>query len=216
VPQHDWVDLSDGQRGLCLISQGLPEYEVLDTPRREIAITLLRAVGYLGAGTELQTTSIGAGPNIATPEAQVQRQLSYSLALLPHAGRWDEAEVWRQALAHNNPPRALTGGLVKNHLAPPPGPLPARRSFLSVEGRNAILSAVKQAEQGDDLIVRLYNPSAAATQATLHLPFAVRRAQLAGLDEQPLPAAPVPPLTAEDTLQVDLPAGKIVTLRVGR
>ena len=39
-PQHDWVDLSDGRRGLCLISQGLPEYGVLDTSRREIAVTL--------------------------------------------------------------------------------------------------------------------------------------------------------------------------------
>jgi mannosylglycerate hydrolase len=216
VPQHDWVDLSDGERGLCLISQGLPEYEVLDTPRREIAITLLRAVGYLGAGTELQTTSIGAGPNIATPEAQVQRKLTYALALLAHTGRWDEAEVWRQALAHNNPPRALTGGMVKNYLAPAPGPLPARRSFVSVEGRNAILSALKQADDGGDLIVRLYNPSAAPTQATLRLPFAVQRVQSAGLDERPLEAAEAPARAADDTLQVTLPPGKIVTLRLGR
>jgi alpha-mannosidase len=44
LPQGSWVDVSDGERGLCIINQGIPEFEVLDTPRREIAITLLRAV----------------------------------------------------------------------------------------------------------------------------------------------------------------------------
>ena len=51
-PQQDWVDLSDETYGLCNINgQGLPEYEVLNTEQREIAVTLLRAVGYLGAGS---------------------------------------------------------------------------------------------------------------------------------------------------------------------
>jgi mannosylglycerate hydrolase len=219
LPQHDWVDVSDGQRGLCLISQGLPEYEVLDSGRREIAITLLRAVGYLGAGTDMQTTQVGAGPNIATPEAQIQRKLTYALAVLPHRGRWDEAEVWRQALARNNPPRAMTAGMVKNELAPPPGTLPGQRSFLSVEGHNAILSAVKKAETSDDLIVRLYNPSSAPTRATIKLPFAARKVELADLDERPrIPASAeeTPVLTADAQVQVLLPAGKIVTLKLQR
>ncbi|MEO6623689.1 MAG: glycoside hydrolase family 38 C-terminal domain-containing protein, partial [Burkholderiaceae bacterium] len=215
-PQHEWVDLSDGRRGLCLINQGLPEYEVLDTERREIAITLLRAVAYLGAGTEMQTAPVGAGPNIATPEAQIQRRLTYSLAVLPHTGTWDEAEVWRQALAHNNPPRPYTTGMLKKR--PAGGQWAAAQSFLAVDGRNAVLSAVKKAEDGDDLILRLYNPSSAPTRAVLQLPFVPARVQLAGLDEQVLSAAggPAATLEADGRLGVDLPAGKIVTLRLSR
>ncbi|MEP7356536.1 MAG: glycoside hydrolase family 38 C-terminal domain-containing protein [Anaerolineales bacterium] len=215
-PQHEWVDVSDGRRGLCLINQGLPEYEVLNTERREIAITLLRAVGYLGAGTEMQAASVGAGPNIATPEAQIQRRLAYSLAVLPHTGAWDQAEVWRQALAHNNPPRPYTTGMFKQR--PAGGSWAASQSFLSVEGRNAVLSAVKRAEDAADLIVRLYNPSTMATRATLQLPFVPARVRLAGLDEHVLPAADSPSaaLEADGRLGVDLPAGKIVTLRLSR
>jgi mannosylglycerate hydrolase len=218
-PQHDWVDLSDGRRGLCLISQGLPEYEVLDTSRREIAVTLLRAVGYLGAGTDLQTAQVGAGPNIATPEAQIQRKLTYSLSVLPHTGQWDEAEVWRQALARNNPPRAMTTGLVKNQMAGARGILPSRQSFLSVEGRNAILSALKKAETGEDLILRLYNPSQTPTRATVQLPFVAQNVQLVGLDEKPrapATAEEAPEVTANGQIRVSLPAGKIVTLTLQR
>jgi alpha-mannosidase len=110
-PQQDWVDLSDGERGLCIIVRGLPEYEVLDTDRREIAVTLLRAVGYLGAGFDMRTAVVGAGPHIATPEAQIQRKLTFSLSILPHRGTWEQAEVWRQALEFNNPPRSYTTGM---------------------------------------------------------------------------------------------------------
>jgi alpha-mannosidase len=212
-PQHEWVDLSDGRRGLCVINQGLPEYEVLDSERREIAITLLRAVGYLGAGTEMQTAQVGAGPNIATPEAQIQRKLTYSLSVLPHSGRWDEAEVWREALAHNNPPRAYTTGMVREQLLGTKAAGAGHQSFLSVSGRNAVLSAVKKADDGDDLILRLYNPSTAPTQATIHLPFMPKAVQQAGLDERPRETMA---LAGDSKLEVDLPAGKIVTLRLQR
>jgi alpha-mannosidase len=212
-PQHEWVDLSDGRRGLCLINQGLPEYEILDTSRREIAITLLRAVGYLGAGTEMQTAQVGAGPNIATPEAQIQRKLTYSLSVLPHSGRWDEAEVWREAMAHNNPPRGYTTGMVREQLAGEQAARLPSQSFLAVTGRNAALSAVKKADDGDDLILRLYNPSPTPTRAAIQLPFIPKAVQMAGLDEQP--RGPVS-LAGEGKLEVDLPAGKIMTLRVQR
>ena len=216
-PQHEWVDLSDGRRGLCVINQGLPEFEVLDTGRREIAITLLRAVGYLGAGPEMQTASGGAGPNIATPEAQIQRQLSYSLALLPHGGAWDEAEVWRQALAHNNPPRPYTTAMLRQR--PTGGDWPASQSLLSVEGRNAVLSALKKADDGDDLILRLYNPSAEPTLAAIQLPFSPSAIQMAGLDEQPRqpPGGQAEPMVeADGKFGIELPPGRIVTLRLSR
>lgn len=214
-PQKDWMDVSDGERGLCLVNRGLPEYEVLDTERRAIAITLLRAVGYLGSATGLMSASAAAGPNIATPEAQIQRSLSYSLALLPHRGTWQSEEVWREALRHTNPPRAFTTGMVKKPIS---GRSPASRSFLAVEGRNVILSSVKKAEQGEALILRLYNPSNTPTQAIISVPFALRKAQLVGLDEALRPAAGADsePILGERQVQVSLPTGKIVTLRMER
>jgi mannosylglycerate hydrolase len=218
-PQQDWVDLSDGQRGLCVISRGLPEYEVLDTKRREVAVTLLRAVGYLGAGNELQTATVGAGPNIATPEAQIQRKLTFSLSLFPHSGTWYQAEVGRQALAHNNPPRSYATAMDKYERARAQRSGPSKHSFLALEGRNAVLSALKKAEEGEALIVRLYNPLDIPTQATLQLPFIPASICLAGLDEQPrqaISADSVPVLETGGKVHVLLPPRKIVTLRIKR
>ena len=218
-PQQDWVDLSDEQRGLCLVNRGLPEYEVLATERRELAITLLRAVGYLGAGTDLLSAAMGAGPHIATPEAQIQRSLTFSLAVLPHRGTWDQAEVWRQAMRHNNPPRAITTGMVKSQTGFGYGTWSASQSFLTVEGHNTILSAVKKAEQGEALILRLYNPSDNLTQATIRLPFVPTKVELAGLDELPRKVAHpemAPVFENGRKVKIALAPKKIITLRMER
>jgi mannosylglycerate hydrolase len=218
-PQQDWIDLSDEERGLCLINRGLPEYEVLASERREVAITLLRAVGHLGAGTDLLSAAVGAGPHIATPEAQLQRRLTFSLAVLPHSGTWQSAEVWRQAMKHNNPPQAITTGMVKNQISLGHGAQAASESFLSVEGRNVILSAVKRAEQSESLILRLYNPSDTLSQATILLPFVATKVDLVGLDEQPrqVATAETAPVFGDGRkVNVALAAKKIITLRIER
>ena len=211
-PQQSWVDVSDGSRGLCIISQGLPEYQVLDTPRREIATTLLRAVGYLAAGAEMQTAYNGAGPHFLTPEAQIQRKLTFRLSVLPHSNTWHTGEVWRQASAHNAPPCAIT-------IERQPwlqGTRPAAGSLLRVEGHNAVLSAVKRAEGEDALIVRLYNPSAEATQARVTLPYKPTAAWRVGLDEQ-TPDEPEPlPIETDGRVRVELGAKKIVTLKMAK
>jgi mannosylglycerate hydrolase len=216
-PQQGWVDLSDAERGLCIISRGLPEYEILDTDRHEVAVTLLRAVGFLGSGTEMQTTTVGAGPNIATPEAQIQRKLAFSLSVLPHHGSWDQAEVWRQALAYNNPPCAYSTGMDKNRPAPAEATTPSSRSLLSIEGRNVILSTLKKAESGEALILRLYNPSDTRSEATIRLPFTPAWVQVVGLDEQPRVLDRVTPILEHDRdIHVTLPPKKILTLRMDR
>jgi alpha-mannosidase len=218
-PQQDWIDLSDGERGLCIIAQGLPEYEIFDTDRHEVAITLLRAVGYLGAGFEMRTAAVGAGPHIATPDAEIQRKLTFFLSILPHSGRWDQAEVWRQALAFNNPPRAYTTGLEKNRSVRTPGTQPACRSFLSVTGRNVVLNSIKKSEEGEALILRLYNPSEEMTEATIQLPFIPVGVLLTGLDENPRPLSDTiasPVCDGSGVVRAAVPPRKVITLRVDR
>jgi alpha-mannosidase len=81
-----------------------------------------------------------------------------------------------------------------------------------VAGQNAVTSAVKRAEDGGGLIVRLYNPSDTATIATLTLPRPVSAAHLCNLREQPLEPAPVG--DEDDTVAVELPPKKIATVRL--
>ncbi|MCC6616145.1 MAG: hypothetical protein IT320_21925 [Anaerolineae bacterium] len=204
-PQHGWMDIADeAGRGLCVISQGLHEFAVLNTPRREVALTLLRAVGYLGARQDLTTIIGGAGPSFPTPEAQLQTTLSYRLALVPHARSWHEDEVWRQAVEFSAPPRALT-------VVPHEGTRPPEAAWLRIDGHNAVLSMVKRAEESEALIVRLFNPSHAATEATIRLPVRLSEAALVDLQETTIGALP---LADAHSARVAIAPKQIVTVRV--
>ena len=83
VPCSGYVDVADDRGGLALINPELPEIELVPE-RRTVALTLLRAVGWL-ARSDLATRVGDAGPHIAVPDAQCQRRLSYVYALYPYS-----------------------------------------------------------------------------------------------------------------------------------
>ena len=87
-PMWSFVDVSDGRAGLALIADGLHEYEVLPGNPPELALTQLRAVGWLSR-EDLTTRTGHAGPGMATPGAQVLggHRLRYSLFF--HHGDWE-------------------------------------------------------------------------------------------------------------------------------
>jgi alpha-mannosidase len=94
---------------------------------------------------------------------------------------------------------------------PHTGHLPVTAENLRVEGRSVVLSSVKQAEDGNALIVRLYNPSEQPTTATVMLPVPVRGATVTRLDETAL--EPVKNLDVY-SLFVGIASKKVVTLRI--
>jgi alpha-mannosidase len=70
------------------------------------------------------------------------------------------------------------------------GSWPAKRSFASVEPRNVILTALKKAEDSNDLIFRFYEFEGKSTDVRLHLPEAADRAMETDLmekQERPIP-----------------------------
>jgi alpha-mannosidase len=87
----------------------------------------------------------------------------FTYALLPHADGWEAAGTVRHAAELNQRPVAL----IESHHE---GPLPEKDSYLSVEPDNVILEVLKQAEDGDDLIVRCRETCKKATGATIQLP----------------------------------------------
>ena len=50
------------------------------------------------------------------------------------------------------------------------GPLAHSNSFLKVDQENLIVSAVKKAEDNDDLVIRCYETAGVATNGAIHLP----------------------------------------------
>jgi len=88
-------------------------------------------------------------------------------------------DVWPENSPVEEPPE-----LVK--LIPPDlgGELPAELSFLTLEPETLILSAIKRSEQGQDLIVRFYNPTSSTVPATLTLFKSIQSAWRVNLNEE--------------------------------
>ncbi|MCD6553960.1 MAG: hypothetical protein J7M16_08125 [Anaerolineae bacterium] len=176
-PQRTFVDVSDGERGLMVINRGLPEYEVL---RGEtgvtVALTLLRCVGWLSRD-DLVTRPGHAGPGLPTPGAQCPGHHVFEYAVVPHAGDW--SACFREAHAFNAPLRAALTGIHQ-------GSLPSAGSFVTVEPDTVVVSAVKAAEMGDGLIVRVYDIGEESVEGRLRLWRPFGRATLVNLNEEEL------------------------------
>jgi len=149
-PQKAFVSVDDGARGLTIANSGLPEYEVLDTQDgATIAVTLLRCVGWLSR-SDIHTRRGGAGPQIRTPGAQMSGGHAFDYSIIPHAGDWEGANAHVLAIQHVRPMRARWNrhGL---------GRIDEVGRLLDVESPAFQVSAIKPAEDGDGVIVRIYN-----------------------------------------------------------
>lgn len=179
-PQKRFVDVSNGTIGLGVLNRGLPEYEIVeDEPGQvAVAVTLLRCVEWLSRG-DLSTRRGHAGPMEHTPEGQCLGHHEFDYALVPHSGNWEaeEALVLREAQAFNTPVRAL---VTEQH----EGQLPSRATLVEVEPRELVVSAIKQSETGQGVIVRVYNPLSHAVEASLRPGFACSKAFVANLQEE--------------------------------
>ena len=94
-PSRRFVDASDGTAGLALLHDGLLEYEVVNDGR-ELALTLLRAVGFLSR-TDPQLRPNPAGPPDPLEGPQLQGKQRAEYAVLVHPADWRAADCYGAA-----------------------------------------------------------------------------------------------------------------------
>jgi hypothetical protein len=152
---HRFVDASDGELGVGVLHDGLLEYEVLDRGR-ELALTLLRATGYLSRA-QPSLRPVPAGPLDPLEGPQLVGRRAFDYALLPHRGTWEDARLHAAADAFLVPLLTRRGGGVAG------AGRPARGQALRVDG--AEVSAL--ARDGDDIVLRLFNPTSAPVDAVI-------------------------------------------------
>jgi alpha-mannosidase len=87
---------------------------------------------------------------------------TFRMVLAPHAGAWQDAGIVRRAEEFTAPVPVLYQGIHRGTRA-------QSASFLSVDAPDVVVSDVKQAEDGNDLIIRCYETAGHATRATLDL-----------------------------------------------
>jgi alpha-mannosidase len=147
-PSRRFVDASDGRLGLALVHDGLLEYEVVGGGA-ELALTLLRATGYLSRA-EPQLRPNPAGPTDPAPGAQVPGRRRMRYAVLPHRGDWRAAGCYAAADAFGVPLERVRGA--------PGGRRGRSGAALQVTG--AEVSAVLRVAGG--LVVRVFRADPAA------------------------------------------------------
>jgi alpha-mannosidase len=197
-PQRGWTSVSDGDHGVTLANRGLPEVEVIPDGC-EIALTLLRCVGWLSRD-DLACREGQAGPALPTPEAQCPGRHTFRYALFVHPGDWRAAV--RQAEAFQSDLRAVSAPARS-------GALPGSQSFVQVAPEALAVSAIKPPEEGEGLIVRLWNVAAEPVTGTVRLwrPFLrAVRTDLAERTQEEL---------ARRSDEVSIPVGgrEVITLR---
>lgn len=148
---HKWVDLSEGDYGVSLLNDCKYGHDIQDkTPNgSQIRLTLLRSSTH------------------PDPEAD-QGEHCFTYSLLPHAGRWG-TETIRQAYILNDPLRVFTLPQPATD-NPPPVQI---GSFVSVDRPNVVIETIKQAEDDNGIIVRLYECMRQRGPVTLHTGFSL-------------------------------------------
>ncbi len=201
-PAQAFVDAYDAGAGwgLGLLLDGTPEYQVVGAPGgaagQALALTLLRC-----------TDVVGDNPGFdRAPDAQCPGPISIRLALVPHQGDWHVAGLHRQADEFQLPPRPLQLGLdpevrrfravvlrataedgtpLNPFVPPDPQPhLPPAHSFLGIRVPGAVFSAFKPAEDGDGVILRLFNPSDTPIAGRVRLDRPLARVERCALCEE--------------------------------
>lgn len=157
---HKWADLSEGGYGVSILNDCKYGYNVHDNIMK---ITLMRA------------------PN--NPDATGDEGIStFRYSLYPHAGAWREADTVKLGFNENI---RLEAGFIKGN-----GGNDTGHSFGKISGDNVILDAVKLAQDGNGIIVRVYEAETRHCKAEMEFDFdysKVIECNMMECDEQEIP-----------------------------
>ena len=154
---HKWADLSENALGISLLNDC--------------------KYGYSAKGGNLGLTLIKSGsyPN-ADADIGIHR---FTYAVYPHAGRWQDARTVQMAYDLNVPLRTA--------VCRTPGGTAAREfSMVRPSCENCFVEMIKEAEDGNGFILRVYENKNSRTDASIQLGFAPKKVTECGLMENDL------------------------------
>ncbi|MBO4940261.1 MAG: alpha-mannosidase [Clostridia bacterium] len=153
VCAHKYVDVSETDYGVAVINDCKYGHSLKDC---NIGLTILKCA---------------TDPD---PNADVGNHV-VNFALYPHMGAVNTSDTANKAYIYNNPCYAVD--------APGGGNLPNEYSFISCNRDNVFIDCVKQAEDDENLIVRLYEAKRIRTNATIDFGFDVKKVYLTDMLE---------------------------------
>jgi len=177
---HKWADLSEGNYGVALLNDCKYGYEIHDN---EMRLTLVKSATY------------------PDPQAD-QGEHVFTYSLLPHEGDWREGVV-REGYDLNDPlilRRVQDSGTSGDGVG----------SLVQVDADYVLIETVKQAEDGNGIVVRLYEHQRNRGTVTVNTGFPLAEAHLCNLLEENETALSVD----GNSVQIEVTPYKIVNLRL--
>lgn len=119
----------------------------------------------------------GIEPNPTTD----QEEHYFTYSILPHEGSWEEGQTHKQAYMLNVPLYSVAGGNVGDR----------KQSLIDVSADNVILETVKKAEDGQGIIIRMYEYENRRSDVTVSLDGSVKEVCECNLMEEVMDKIPV-------------------------
>ncbi|RZU76235.1 alpha-mannosidase [Micromonospora kangleipakensis] len=198
-PASGFVAAGGAEGSLAVLLTQPTEYELTDSGR-ELAVTVLRAIGMLSRNRHALRDE-PAGPQLPTPLAQCRGERSVELAVLPFRGDWDSAGVLAAAEAYRHELLDFSGS------GEPSAGLPAPVTGLTVDGDGVALTSLRDR----DGRIELRLVAARDTNAVIGAGRGVRgawRADLVGRPGEPLP------VDGDGVVRLPLRAWEIATVQL--
>ena len=182
VCAHKFADYSECGYGIALMNDCKYGYDIHNGVMK---LTLVKCATY---------------PN---PEAD-QGHHSFTYSLYPHTEPLGESEVAKEATLLNYPMYALP---VSNDVSG--AKIPSSYSLINSDCENIIIDTVKESEDGEDTIVRLYENSNRRTKVNINIGFDFSKAYICDLEENELTEL----VTEGRSLSLTVKPFEIITLK---
>lgn len=156
VPSQKWMDLSGENYGVSILNDCKYGHDINGNRMR---LSLLRS--------SYEPDPI---PDVG------QHSVTYSI--YPHQGDWRKADTVRRGYELNNP---LIPIISTNH----DGDLPSSHSYLRIDSPNLVVTALKKAEDSNDMILRFYECKGEPGKAKITFGMNVKSIQETDLVERP-------------------------------
>ena len=198
-PLHDFIDISDGNNGIALFTKGLKEFETTyyDDGCVTCDLTLLRAV------TQAFPMHEEVFIDFEDELSQCFGNQKFEYSLFFHKGDYFEGDVIAESANYILPMTAAQYGKGKK------GNLPAELSFVKSASRQTIINCIKKAEDNDEIILRITNPTEKPIKEKLQFYNKIKKAVIANLNEEKAEELTV---AKDNSLELKIPPYKIVTL----
>jgi alpha-mannosidase len=198
-PAQNWADYNSGGRGLAVLNRGLPGNNVTDDT---MMVSLLRSTRLQVYGAD----DSGFDPAKASESdtaLELGKRIAHDYALVPHAGSWQDAQIFRAGLEFNNP-------LVARNVDAHAGAMPKQWALLQISAPDVVVSALKPSRDGE-IALRVYEAAGHSVQhAEVHFALPLASAREANLIEDSGRELP----SRGNTISFDLHPYEIKTFRL--